>query len=183
MIYVFFGPGGIRIPSNVFTSCGRNKHEKAPPPRYISTKRRMYQRCYHHHHHHLQHTVMRSYVYSVIIRFSEGETVRQTVVVVVGFVTNGGRENETMNRTGEENTQIKCLSNGFLLRSYNDSRQPCATTYIIYIYLNYDPCVAQATHRYRPHAVGTITTVVSTTVTYILSPEKSSEYNYYYWLT
>lgn len=68
----------------------------------------------------------------------------------MGFVTNGGRENGTVKRTGEENTQIKCLSNGFLLRSYNDSRQPCA---IICIYLSDDPCVARATYRYRTRLV------------------------------
>lgn len=73
--------------------------------------------------------VLRSYVYSIIIWCSEGKTVRQAVPVV-GFVTNGGRENGTTKRTGEENTQIKCLSNGFLLRSHNDSRQPCAIMYI-----------------------------------------------------
>lgn len=37
----FFGPGGIRIPSVVFTFAGRKKHEKAPLPlRYISMKKK-----------------------------------------------------------------------------------------------------------------------------------------------
>jgi hypothetical protein len=36
----FFGPGGIRIPSVVFTFAGRKKHEKAPLPQYISTEKK-----------------------------------------------------------------------------------------------------------------------------------------------
>jgi len=107
-------------------SLGKRNTRKPSHHDIYPRKKRMYQRgCRHHHCLHRSNAVL--YVYSNIIWFSEGKMVRQTAAAeVVGFVTNGGRGNGTVKRTGEENTQIKCLSNGFLLRSYNDSRQVCA---------------------------------------------------------
>jgi len=120
-------------------SLGKRNTRKRSHRDIYPRKKIIYQRGYHH----LHRSNAVPCIYSIIIWCGEGETVRQTAAAAEGFVTNGGRENGTVKGTVEENTQIKCLSNGFLLRSYNDSRQLCA---ILYIYLNYDPCVA---HRYR----------------------------------
>lgn len=108
MIYVFFGPGGIRIPSDVFTFAGQKKHEKAQPPRYIPTKKKEYTNVATT----TSTAVMRSrvYIYSIIIWCGEGETVRQTAAVVVGFVTNG----EPRERNGEKDSRRKYANKVFV---------------------------------------------------------------------